>query len=255
MYRFLYTPRWLAFHLLCLLGIAGMVMAGLWQYSRHQDKREQQALVETNAVAPPVALAELVPFDADPDDPRLAELVWRHAVATGNYLPDEGISIYHRSQNGAAGSFLVTPLQLDDGTVLLVVRGFHPLDITADELPPAPDGRVEVFGRVRVTEGRDTAHPDLERVTETRIIDLERLGRQLPGPVAPVYLELIESEPPQAPGYPDPVPVSAPGLGNHLSYTVQWFIFATCVVIGWVLAVRRSAQQRRATRRPPPAAA
>jgi cytochrome oxidase assembly protein ShyY1 len=28
--------------------------------------------------------------------------------------------------------------------------------------------------------------------------------------------------------------------GPHLSYAVQWFIFALCAVVGWVLAVRRS---------------
>lgn len=253
MYRFLLTPRWLAFHLLCLLGIAGMVMAGLWQHSRHEYKRELQALVEANADAPPVALDALVPADAMPDDPRLADLVWRRVVASGTYLPDERISIYHRSQNGAAGSFLVTPLQLDDGRVLLVVRGFYPLHTTPGELPAAPEGRVEVLGRIRTTEGRDAAHPDVERLLETRIVDVERLGRQLPGPVVPVYVELVDSDPPQPVGYPDPVPLVAPGLGNHLSYMVQWFIFATCVLTGWVFAVRRSAQQQRA-KRPPPAA-
>ena len=163
----------------------------------------------------------------------------------GHIPPAERISIYHRSQNGAAGSFLVTPLQLDDGRVLLVVRGFYPLHTTPGELPAAPEGRVEVLGRIRTTEGRDAAHPDVERLLETRIVDVERLGRQLPGPVVPVYVELVDSDPPQPVGYPDPVPLVAPGLGNHLSYMVQWFIFATCVLIGWVFAVRRSAQQQR----------
>ncbi|MFM8483032.1 MAG: hypothetical protein ACKOBT_06775, partial [Actinomycetota bacterium] len=37
-------------------------------------------------------------------------------------------------------------------------------------------------------------------------------------------------------------PVAAPELsdGPHLSYAIQWLIFAAAVVIGWVLAVRRS---------------
>jgi len=57
-----------------------------------------------------------------------------------------------------------------------------------------------------------------------------------------------------APGTGDPTPVLAPQLdeGPHLSYAVQWFIFATCVVVGWVLAVRRAILTRKA---PDPAAA
>ena len=39
---------------------------------------------------------------------------------------------------------------------------------------------------------------------------------------------------------------SAPTLdeGPHLSYTIQWFIFSICVIVGWVLAVRRSMAMR-----------
>jgi cytochrome oxidase assembly protein ShyY1 len=42
--------------------------------------------------------------------------------------------------------------------------------------------------------------------------------------------------------------VSEPELteANHLSYAFQWFIFAACVVVGWVLAVRRSVRTHRA---------
>jgi cytochrome oxidase assembly protein ShyY1 len=64
--------------------------------------------------------------------------------------------------------------------------------------------------------------------------------------VAPVYVELISSDPPVGPD--DPLPVSEPELteANHLSYAFQWFIFAACVVVGWVLAVRRSVRTHRA---------
>jgi cytochrome oxidase assembly protein ShyY1 len=40
--------------------------------------------------------------------------------------------------------------------------------------------------------------------------------------------------------------VPLPGLdsGPHLSYAIQWLIFATAVAIGWVLAVRWSLRRR-----------
>ena len=56
----------------------------------------------------------------------------------------------------------------------------------------------------------------------------------------PVYVDLIESNPPRSDGLPEPVIAPALGEGNHLSYAAQWFIFSTAVAVGWVLAVRRS---------------
>ncbi|KGA10281.1 MAG: hypothetical protein GM46_5615, partial [actinobacterium acAcidi] len=32
--------------------------------------------------------------------------------------------------------------------------------------------------------------------------------------------------------------------GSHLSYAIQWLIFATAVIVGWVLAVRKSVANR-----------
>ena len=45
----------------------------------------------------------------------------------------------------------------------------------------------------------------------------------------------------------EPVPVLEPTLdeGPHLSYAMQWFIFAAAALVGWVLAIRRSIGTRR----------
>ena len=77
-------------------------------------------------------------------------------------------------------------------------------------------------------------------------IDIERLTPQLPGEVVPAYIELTSSNPAETGPYPDPA--NAPELTerNHLSYAVQWFIFAICVAVGWVLAVRHSLATGRA---------
>jgi cytochrome oxidase assembly protein ShyY1 len=60
-----------------------------------------------------------------------------------------------------------------------------------------------------------------------------------------VYVDLLTSDPPEAPGLPAPVARPPLGEGPHLSYAVQWFIFSVCVAIGWVLAVRKSVRTRR----------
>jgi cytochrome oxidase assembly protein ShyY1 len=143
---------------------------------------------------------------------------------------------------------VVTPLQLDDGRILLVQRGFVPLGVEA-EAAPAPGGDVDVVGRLRRSEERrrgQLSDPSTGDLTEAHRVDIPRLEGQLRGPVVPMYIELAASEPAEA--GPFPVPVDAPELteGPHLSYAVQWFIFATCVGVGWVFAVRRSISARRA---------
>jgi cytochrome oxidase assembly protein ShyY1 len=71
------------------------------------------------------------------------------------------------------------------------------------------------------------------------------LAPQLPGPVVPAFIELTASAPAETGPYP--VPVRPPEMNekNHLSYAMQWFLFAVAVAVGWGLAVRHSANSRR----------
>ncbi|MEM9515401.1 MAG: SURF1 family protein [Actinomycetota bacterium] len=244
-YRFLLQPRWIAFHLLVIFGVVLMINLGFWQLDRLDQRQSFNADVEARSDEPVVPLDELL---ADPDfDADTAQ--WRIVSAEGTWV-DEQVLVFNRTQGGRAGDNVVTGLQLDDAgsgstSVVLVNRGFIPLTVDA---PPPPDGTVEIIGRVRPTQQRqtgqltDTAEGPL---TEIRRIEIDRLTPQFGGAVAPIYLDLIESTPPVSNA--DPTPVPAPDLdeGPHLSYAMQWFIFAVCVVIGWVLAVRRSITNRR----------
>jgi cytochrome oxidase assembly protein ShyY1 len=127
---------------------------------------------------------------------------------------------------------------------VLVNRGFVPLGTAP---PPPPTGTVDVVGTVRPSQGRRTGELTDSglAVTEVRRIDIDQLAPQLPGEVAPVYLDLVSSEPPVQSTDPAPVPPPELSEGNHLSYAGQWLIFAVCVAIGWVFAVRRSIRSRR----------
>ena len=114
---------------------------------------------------------------------------------------------------------------------------------------PATD--VEIVGRVRPSQERrlgqlsDPAEGDLDIAQR---VDIDRLSAQLSGEVVPIYVDLIESNPPEVGGLPEPVATPTLSEGNHLSYAVQWLIFAIAVAIGWVLAVRRSIRTRRVSR-------
>lgn len=242
MYRFALKPKWLLFHLLIVLLVVLMVYLAFWQLHRLQSRREFNDDVRSRSSIPVTDFATVAGPGVDPDS-----IEWRLVSVTGTYLADEQIVVVNRSQSGQAGSNVVTPLETSDGTVVLVNRGFVRYTGGADDdAPPPPKGDVTVIGRVRASEERrlgGLTDPPGELV-ETQRIDLERLAPQLPAPLAPVYLDLVETTPTQ-PVPPVPVPEPELGEGSHLSYMLQWFFFAGCAVVGWVLALRRSAKQRR----------
>ena len=250
MYRFLVTPRWLGFHLLVAVVIVTMVNLGFWQLRRLDFKRERAAdTIAARIDLAPVPLDTLLPLSLAATDEAPADAEWRSIVADGHYLPDAEFIVVNRSQDGLAGDMTVTPLQMDDGRILLVERGFVPVGASA-EAAPAPTGDVEVIGRLRRSQRHapgQLSDPSTGVITEAQQFDVPRLAEQMPGPVVPMYVELTSSTPAEAGPYPAPVDAPDRDLGPHLSYAIQWFIFSICVAVGWVLAVRRSlATHRRA---------
>jgi cytochrome oxidase assembly protein ShyY1 len=240
MYRFLLTPRWIGFHLLVVVCIIAMVNFGFWQLRRLDEKQAFNARVEQRYDADVVPLDELLVPGANPDD-----LEWRPVSVSGVYEPTGTVQIVNRSQFGQAGENTVTPMRLDGGQVLVVNRGFLPLDVVA---PPPPVGTVSVTGRLRLTQVRTFAQlgdPDTGVLTVAQRVDIDRLAQQIEGDVLPMYLDVYESNPTEAEPQPQPVVAPELGEGNHLSYAVQWFIFSVAVAVGWVLAVRRSLRTHR----------
>lgn len=233
-YRTLLRPKWLAFHLAIALVVVVMVNLGLWQLRRLEQRKDFNAEVRARATVPVGPYEQVVPTGIDP-----ASVQWRNVMASGTYLADEQVLQINRTQEGRPGSNVVTPLRLHDGRLLLVNRGFVADGVQA---PAAPAGEVTVGGRVRTSQSRrfgDIADAAQGELADVRLIDIARLAPQLPGPVEPVYLERITSDPAEVDSI---APLPAPELvnGPHLSYAIQWSIFSVCAICGWVLVVRRA---------------
>ncbi len=241
MYRFLLRPKWIGFHLLCIIG---MVNLSVWQFQRLADRQEFNESVRERTQLEVVDVTGVE--NEEPTD-----LQWRPVGAKGTYLAEEQVLVVNRSQGGRAGSNVITPLLLDDGRIVIVNRGFIALDQSAPE-PPA--GEVRIVGTVRISESRRTgqsaeAPGDLREFLR---LDLARLDDQIDGDVLDIWIAAEVSDP-----VDDPLlsPVALPELsdGPHLSYAIQWLIFAVALAIGWVLAVRWSISRRRDPRSSPSA--
>lgn len=243
MLRTLLRPKALLSHVLVLAVIGALVTLGQWQFERLDQRRSANARLEERLAAAPIDLDELEP----PIDTEVLE--YRRVTATGTYLTDEELLLRGRQWRGQAGFDVFTPLELVDGTLVLVRRGWVPREF--DEPPVAqaqpPAGQVTVHGYLERSVPEPSFGPQNPEEGELSIIqvpDLERIAPQLPGPLLPMTLTLLEQDPPQvaseelAANGLDPLPRARgrepPDEGSHLSYAVQWHAFGLLALIAYV---------------------
>lgn len=213
------------------------VAAGIWQLARLQQKRDRNAAVRVGLAAAPLSLQGRFAAGTDPD-----ELRYRRATATGSYDVPREVVLYGRTQHGQAGNHVLTPLVLEDGTAILVDRGWVPLAMDEPPVEAArpPSGTVIVDGVLMASEGGlpGEAEPGAPPATTLTRADLSTLQGQLPYAIAPVTL-LLREQSPAGGALPRPAPLPELSEGPHLSYSIQWFCFAAIAVIGGVILVRR----------------
>ena len=169
-------------------------------------------------------------------------------------------SCTNRSNGGAPGYWVLTPLVQADGTAVVVNRGWIPFSYTEDgpwtDFDP-PTGTVSVLGMVRAPQERGTAAgvgPAGRRPRaccarwpgSTSADSSSRSTRQL----LPLYVDLRAQEPAQAGALPEPIPEPELDEGPHLSYAGQWFIFALLTLIFLPLFIRWTAAAGGWRRRP-----
>lgn len=230
---FLLRPRWLLSHLFVLVLVVVMVRLGFWQLDRLDQRQERNDLLTSRQEEPAVPVEDLLPADAGGAAVDAAR--YRTVTVTGTYEPGETVVIYNRSQDGVPGAWLLTPMVLESGDRVAVIRGFvsgDPQRLEGDAAYDPPSGGVTVTGTVVSPTGLDgTAPQDVDPV-------LERPDT-LPGLVM-----AQESEPPES--SPELVTVPLPDLteGPHLSYAVQWFIFSTIAAVGYPIVLWRLVQRR-----------
>ena len=245
-YRFALKPRWILSHLFVLFVVVAMINLGLWQLRRLDEKRQRNDRIEQRMAEQALDLEG----SATPGDfAATSDLQWRVGTATGTYLGDEQVLVRSRSLDQAPGSWVVTPLELADGTVLLVNRGWIQNNGRYDSVPKRfapPTGEVTVTGLVRASETRGrfgATDPKTGTLASLARADVARIDQQLPQDALPFWLQLRQQDPSIGVGDPQPVPVPTLDEGPHLSYALQWFTFTLLVLIFYPLILRRRARE------------
>jgi surfeit locus 1 family protein len=139
----------------------------------------------------------------------------------------------------------VTPLLLEDGTAVLVRRGFVPPVRAGAADPgeaPGPNGEVAVTGyleRSGTQPGFGPRDPADGVVTTVFHADVARIDQQTSAALLPMVLHLTAQDPP--PGAADPRPQPAPTIdaSSNLNYAFQWIAFTVIAAVGYAIVIWR----------------
>ena len=217
-----FTPRPLP-TVLAVGAVVLFVVLGNWQLGRAEEKRELAG--QFGADGPALDWKRL-PADA----PR-----YQRVSLVGHYDPAHQFLLDNMSHESVAGVDVLTPFFLDDGTAVIVNRGWLPFGATRQDLPD-----VAVDGERRTVVGR--------------IDELPRPGIWLKAPPATGWPRLVQYPkmdelaaavgrvlaPRQVlldPGVPDGYlrawTVPGTSVDRHIGYAVQWFAFAAAAAALW----------------------
>ena len=140
--------------------VVTMVLLGFWQLRRLDEKQDIKARIEDRQTQPAADVQVLVPRGAAAGDDAVEAVEQRRATATGTYADDDTFVVENRTYNGASGGWVLTPLVLEDGSAVVVNRGFLGFDRDGEIDPPAaPPGDVVVEGVLLESERRGRFGP------------------------------------------------------------------------------------------------
>jgi len=220
------------FTVLVFFGLVVLIGLGSWQLSGHFWQREAAETRDERLARPPVPLAS--------DMGGKLDYLFTVVEAKGTYLHDKELTVRLQHYETEPGLHVVTPLLLEDGTHLLVDRGWVPFERKQPEAKPA--GNVTVVGALKPPGLRGLFKPRNDAAAGTwYAIDPKAMGRALGlGKVRPYFLEEAPNaetrlpKPGYAPYEPD---------NTNLSFAIGWFVMALGMVLIWFERRRKARRE------------
>jgi surfeit locus 1 family protein len=207
-----------------------LIALGTWQVQRLQWKEALIAMVAERMKAAPLPLADIEKHFAASGD-----VDYWPVIATGTFLHG-GERAFFATWEGQSGFDIFTPLQLGDGRIVFVNRGFVPYDLK----DPAKRGAGQIAGVVTVTglarnpltQKPSSLVPDndpAKNIFYWKDRDAMAASAGLPAgaQVLPIFID--------ADNNPNPggLPVGGVTLvdfpNNHLQYAVTWYGLAAAL--------------------------
>ena len=227
-----------------LVGVAILVGLGIWQLDRKVWK-------ENLIVAMTARLAQ-APADLPPReqwsglDRQRAE--FSRVGFPAEFLPGQQALVYSagsafRPDVKGPGYWVFAPARLAGGSLVIVDRGFVPLD-RKDAAGMTPAGSLDIVGVLRWPETRGLFTPaDDVKANTWYMRDIKTMAAAHNwNAVAPFYVEMESPVPPGGLPKPGRLVVNLPD--NHLQYAITWFGLAFGLTCVYALFVVRRLRRR-----------
>ncbi|MEM6665879.1 MAG: SURF1 family protein [Pseudomonadota bacterium] len=223
-----------------VIAFAILMGLGTWQLQRLAWKEGLLSLIEARISATPLSVFQVEGLANADEDIR-----YTRVTVSGQYDHDREQHLFQTS-DGGPGWHVYTPLTLEGGRVVLVNRGFVPLDLKAQASRPESlvEGLITVTGLARV-QGRDGWFtPENDQDAN------EWYWRDIPALYAAAYgNQLLENPFPfiidaETGGDPGDVPDDGATIidisNRHFGYALTWYGLAgTLILVAVPFIVRR----------------
>jgi surfeit locus 1 family protein len=202
------------------VAVAGVcARLGVWQLDRLSQRRARNAVTAARLERPPIELG-LGPVAAESVAQRRLQAAGVYDYARERVRPV-------RAWEGVPGVAIVTPLRLADGSAVFVDRGWA----------PSVDGLHVALRDYREMDTVTVTGLGVRMPRSRSDLDPAQLADSFPYPLVPFGIQQLPSDAPtMLRRWPAPVLDDGP----HVGYAVQWFSFATIVLVGTAVLLRTS---------------
>ena len=211
---------------------------GQWQFARRAEAQAAIALLNANFDKEPSAVIDVLGDTSNSD----RSLKWTPVELTGRYLADRVIYVRTRIGEAGIGFEQLVPFLDISGNVLVINRGWVAADAANAapvNAPAIPNVDMSVVARLMPTEqtipGRDAP------AGQIATIHVPSIAGRLNNPTYEGWYARVDTETPMTLATQ---PWDRPVLdeGPHLSYALQWYVFATMGFVGYGWALRKEAR-------------
>lgn len=237
--------RWSAWFLVATVFAITCFFLANWQLERREQAVSKIERMVENFEKPPIGIDELDSASQE----LINSLEWQPVMLSGEYIVDKQVLVRNRPIAGSPGFIQLVPLELEGGQVIVIERGWIPADsdlAPAATFVPTTESK-NVTARIKLSEQSPNRESPSGFATSINLLDLAKLTNL---PIEPkFYLRLI-SESPEETSYPQPLSKPVLDEGNHLSYAVQWILFALMGFFALFSAIRQEKEYQRLEKDP-----
>jgi surfeit locus 1 family protein len=243
----MFSPSWRWSTLLVVIMIGVTIRLGFWQLDRLEQRNDFINQVNAVKISPEINLSgNISGLD-------LVSNEYRNLQASGRFDFDYQIAlrnqIWVQTWGNDLGYSLFTPFKMDNGLVVLVQRGWIPIEFNT----PASwrefdqDGELTINGiiRIPIKKGEmgggvpDPTYSPGEKMSYFwNTIDIDHLQKLMPYELLPIYVQ--QAPDPLRKIYPfASLPEFDLSEGAHLGYAIQWFMYSLLILIGYPILINK----------------